>query len=139
MIACSASQAGRGFHRALSAAWRSKVERLVSLSCVGCRGLLLQGVASSLNRQFFWIAITALAAKFVTSAICFSVNRRFLGGRADGADRLVVLEHQDGRYGAIAAQIDAGADESMALDVGLCRLCVVNLERLFRSDDPAQG
>ena len=49
------------------------------LEHVGGRGLLLQVevvVRSSLSRRVFSMAITAWAAKFCTSSICFSVNGR---------------------------------------------------------------
>ncbi len=57
----------------------------------------------------------------------------------NGPDQLVVLEHRDREYGAIAAQIDAAADKWIALHVGLCRLCIVDLGRLFGSDDTPKG
>src|SRR5262245_30032009 len=41
----------------------------------GC-GLLLQGSRSSLSRRVFSMAITAWAAKLVTSSICLSVKGR---------------------------------------------------------------
>ena len=47
------------------------------LEHVGGRGLLLQRLArSSLSSRAFSMAMTAWAAKFVSSSICLSVNER---------------------------------------------------------------
>ena len=56
-----------------------QVERRAAddLEHVGGGGLLLQRLArSSLSRRVFSMAMTAWAAKFVTSSICLSVNGR---------------------------------------------------------------
>ena len=59
------------------------------LEHVGGGGLLLQRLAQLVEQPVFSMAMTAWAAKFVTSSICLSVNGRdFLAVDADGADQL---------------------------------------------------
>ena len=49
----------------------------MTLQHLGGGGLLLQRFSrSSLSRRVFSMAMTACAAKFVTSSICLSVNGR---------------------------------------------------------------
>ena len=51
---------------------------------------------SSLSRRVFSIAMTAWAAKFVTSSICLSVNgANLLAVDGDRADQLALLEHRN--------------------------------------------
>ena len=61
---------------------------------------------SSLSSRVFSMAMTACAAKFDTSSICFSVNgANLLAENADCADQLALLEHRHVDGGARAAEL----------------------------------
>ena len=55
---------------------RSNVERLMTLSTSAVAVCCCSDSRSSLSRRVFSMAMTACAAKFVTSSICLSVNGR---------------------------------------------------------------
>ena len=59
-----------------STACRSKVERLMTLSTSAVAVCCCRDSRSSLSRRVFSMAMTAWAAKFVTSSICLSVKGR---------------------------------------------------------------
>ena len=80
---------------------RSKVERLMTLStsavAVCCSDSERSSVRwrSSLSSRVFSIAITACAAKFCNSSMCFAVNGRdLLAINADDAKQPILLEHR---------------------------------------------
>src|SRR2546430_2329001 len=57
-----------------STAWRSKVERLITLSTSAVAVCCCSDSRSSLSRRVFSMAMTACAAKLLTSSICLSLN-----------------------------------------------------------------
>src|SRR5215208_335180 len=103
-------------------------------------GLLLQGFSQLVEQARVLDGNDGLGSE-VRSKFDLLVGERphLLATDADGADQLVVLEQRDGQYGAVAAQIDAGADEWLTVHVGLCRLRVVDLDRLSGRDDTPKG
>ena len=56
-----------------------------------CRSRRDRRARNSLSSRVFSMAMTAWAAKFVTSSICLSVNGRTSAVDGDGADQLVFL------------------------------------------------
>ena len=62
---------------------------------------------SSLSRRAFSMAMTAWAAKFLTSSICLSVNgANLLAVNDNYADQLVVLEHRNIEHSSEATEFD---------------------------------
>ena len=77
MLAISAAQSFAAVSsNASNTGCRSKVERLITLSTSAVAVCCLSDCLSSLSNRAFSMAITACAAKFVTSSICLSVKRR---------------------------------------------------------------
>ena len=75
--AMSASQSRAADSTSVSStACRSKVERLITLSTSAVAVCCCSDSRSSLSSRVFSMAMTAWAAKFVTSSICLSVNGR---------------------------------------------------------------
>ena len=62
--------------RVLSTVGKSKVDRLMALSTSAVPVCCWSDSRSSLSSRAFSMAMTAWAAKFVTSAICLSVKGR---------------------------------------------------------------
>jgi hypothetical protein len=86
------------------------------------------------------MAMTAWAAKFVTSAICLSVNgRTFLTKDAHEAYQLVVLEHRHDQQGADAADSHAGHRDGIVLKISLIDCVVGDVLGLPRSNKTAPG
>ena len=77
---------------------------------------------SSLSSRVFSMAMTAWAAKFLTSSICLSVNGRPPGDRCDRADQLVVLEHRHSNVRARTAKFDERNARGSRFSVGLVGL-----------------
>ena len=77
MAAWSASQSRAADSTSVSSTvCRSKVERLMTLSTSAVAVCCCSDSRSSLSRRVFSMAMTAWAAKFLTSSICLSVNGR---------------------------------------------------------------
>ena len=95
-------QADTGLHTAAppirphvsSTAANRQVERLMTLSTSAVAVCCSERLRSSLSSRVFSMAMTACAAKFVTSSICFSVNGALPGGRCVLTPRLVPSQHR---------------------------------------------
>ena len=111
MAAKSASQSRAADSTSVSSTvCRSKVERLMTLSTSAVAVCCCSDSRSSLSSRVFSMAMTACAAKFVTSAICLSVNGRTSGPVDDDrTDQLVVLEHRHGDGGSRTPEPSRGA------------------------------
>ena len=85
------------------------------------------------------MAMTAWAAKFVTSSICFSVNGRTSAVDADRADQFAVLEHRHVEQRARSSEFGGGDAKRLPICVDLLRLGVFDVDGLLGGDDPAQS
>ena len=94
-----------------------RIEHRLQIECraaddlehVGGGGLLLQSDCwrSSLSSRVFSMAMTAWAAKFLTSSICLSVKGRTSWRYSDErTDQFILLQHRDGQKCPYAPKLD---------------------------------
>ncbi len=133
------AQSGGGFHQRVE--HRAQIEGRAAddLEHIGGGGLLLQRFAQFAEQPRVLDGDDGLGGE-VRHQLDLLVGEgpHLLAENVDGADELVVLEHWNGEYAAIAAKLDCVEDKRIAIDVGLRRLDVGGVSDLLGSGDAAK-
>src|SRR5262249_11514400 len=120
----------------LSTALRSKVERLMTLSTSAVAVCCWSDSRSSLSSRGFSMAMTALAAKFLTSSICLSVKwQHLLTKDSNCAKEVVFFQHWHDKKRSSTGEIPHRNKGRVSFEVERFRPHVGDLQHLLRGGD----
>ena len=133
------AKTGRGYGQRFEHGLQIEGRAADDLEHVGGGGLLLQQFTQFTEQPRVLDGDDGLGGE-VRHQLDLLVGERpyLLAENVDGADQLVVLEHWNGEYAAIAAKFDRVEDEWMTVDVGLRCLDVGDVSDLFGDRDTAK-
>ena len=125
--------------KASSTGFRSKVERLMTLSTSAVAVCCCSDSRSSLSSRVFSMAMTAWAAKFVDQLdLLIGERAHLLAVDTDHADQLVLLEHRNDKKGSDSTSFRTGDHERIAIYIGFQVPDVVNMHGLFSADNSCE-